>query len=187
MACYHYSRALKEIGLDSEMVFIRLVSAIEALSQDVALARSDDLLEQQNIDDLIAGSKLSLEGKKELHAIFNVRKSRKKFIRFVEQHCTGFFRGGNFKARHTKIKKADLSKVLNAVYTARSKYLHAGEPMFLNTPIRGGAEWDTDPGFEMIIDNRILTASQTLPYGWFFEGLVRQCLINYLKKNLSGA
>src|ERR1700687_4260406 len=34
LACHHYARAIKEVGVDSEMVFIRLVSAIEDLSQN---------------------------------------------------------------------------------------------------------------------------------------------------------
>lgn len=33
LACHHYARALKEVGVDPEMVFIRLVSAIETLSK----------------------------------------------------------------------------------------------------------------------------------------------------------
>jgi len=60
----------------------------------------------------------------------DVRKSRKKFIRFIERHCEGFFDEALPAPNHTKIAKADLPKVLNAIYTARSKYLHAGEPMF---------------------------------------------------------
>jgi len=180
LACHHYARAIKEVGIDPEMVFIRLVSAVETLSADTQLSRKDDVLEQHDVADLIAGSKLPAENKKELQAIFDVRKSRKKFIRFVEEHCTGFFKGGNFKARHTKIKRANLPKILDAIYKARSKYLHAGEPMFLSTPIRGGEKWDTDPTLGMVADNRSFPAFQKLPYGYFFEGLVRQCLLNYL-------
>ncbi|SRR5216684_2576782 len=185
LACHHYARAVKEVGVDSEMVFIRLVSAIEALSKDTQLTRKDDVLEQNGVADLIARSTLPAENKNELQNIFDVRKSRKKFIRFVEQHCSGFFKGGNVKARHTKIRKANLAKILDAIYKARSKYLHAGEPMFLSMPMKGGEKWDTDPMFEMIIGNRSFPASQKLPYAYFFEGLVRQCLLNYLKTNSS--
>jgi gamma-glutamylcyclotransferase len=35
----------------------------------------------------------------------------------------------------------------------------------------------------MIVDNRSFTAGQKVPYTYFFEGLVRQCLLNYLKGN----
>jgi gamma-glutamylcyclotransferase (GGCT)/AIG2-like uncharacterized protein YtfP len=66
---------------------------------------------------------------------------------------------------------------------ARSKYLHAGEPMFLSQPFKAGEKWDTDPTSGMIADNRSFAADQKLPYGFFFEGLVRQCLLNFLRRN----
>jgi cation transport regulator ChaC len=68
---------------------------------------------------------------------------------------------------------------------ARSKYLHAGAPMFLSQPIKGGEKWDIDPTAGMIADNRSFTPAQKLPYAYFFEGLVRHCLVNYLKANSS--
>lgn len=187
LACHHYARAVKEVGVDSEMVFIRLVSAIEVLSKNVRLDRNDDALEEQEIANLLARSNLSSEHKKELQESFNNRKSRKKFTHFVEQYSGGFFKGGNFKAKRLKIKRAGLGEVLKTIYTARSKYLHAGEPMFLSKPIKGGEKWDIDPTAGMIADNRLFTStsSQKLPYAYFFEGLVRHCLLNYLKANLS--
>jgi gamma-glutamylcyclotransferase len=185
LACHHYARSVKEIGVDSEMVFIRLVSAVEALSKDMPLTQKDDALEEEGVKSLIAQSGLSKELKSELKSVFDVRKSRKRFIRFVESHCSGFFKGGNVKARHTKIRRADLSEILDVIYKARSRYLHAGEPMFLSKPIKGGEKWDTDPIFEMIVDNRKFPASQKLPYTYFFEGLVHRCLLSYLKANAS--
>ncbi|MBZ5657787.1 MAG: hypothetical protein LAO56_21195 [Acidobacteriia bacterium] len=185
LACHHYARAVKEVGVDAEMVFIRLVSAIETLSADLPLDQKDDKLEKQGVTDLIEKSTLPKELKSELKTVFDVRKSRKKFVRFIEQHSSGFFKGGNFKAKHLKIKRANLGKVLSVIYTARSKYLHAGEPMFLSQPIKGGEKWDTDPTSGMIVDNRSFSPSQKLPYAYFFEGLVRQCLLNYLRANSS--
>ena len=55
--------------------------------------------------------------------------------------------------------------------------------MFLSQPFKGGDNWDADPTFEMIADNRAFSAGQKLPYSWFFEGAVRQCLLNYLNGN----
>jgi gamma-glutamylcyclotransferase (GGCT)/AIG2-like uncharacterized protein YtfP len=183
LACHHYARAAREVGVDPEMVFIRLVSSIEALSEEVTLSRNDDTLEEQKVRRLIDESDLVREHKAELKNIFNVRKSRKKFVRFVEQNSSGFFKGGNFKAKHLKIKRSALADVLDVIYAARSKYLHAGEPMFLSQPFKAGGKWDTDPTSGMIADNRSFTADQKLPYGFFFEGLVRHCLLNYLRKN----
>jgi len=149
------------------------------------LEGKDDKLEQQGVTDLIEQSRLPKDLKNELKTVFDVRKSRKKFVRFIETHSSGFFKGGNFKAKHLKIKRAKLGKVLNVIYTARSKYLHAGGPMFLSQPIKGGEKWDTDPTSGMIVDNRSFALSQKLPYTYFFEGLVRQCLVNYLGANSS--
>ena len=83
-----------------------------------------------------------------------------------------------------KIKKGDLPKVLTAIYNARSAYLHAAEPMYLSIPIKGGERWDADPTLGMTIDNREFSADQKLPYAYFFDGLVRHCLLNYLKANM---
>jgi len=185
LACHHYARAVKEVGVDPEMVFIRLVSAIETLSTNMPLDHKDDKLEKHGVTDLIEQSTLPKELKSELKTVFDVRKSRKKFVLFIEKHSSGFFKGGNFKAKHLKIKRANLGKVLDVIYIARSKYLHAGEPMFLSQPIKGGEKWDIDPTAGMIIDNRSFTPSQKLPYAYFFEGLVRQCLLNYLRANSS--
>jgi hypothetical protein len=78
LACHHYARALKEIGVDSEMAFIRLVSAIEALSKDHPLTHADDALEEQGVSDLIAQSGLSKEFRSELKSVFDVRKITKE-------------------------------------------------------------------------------------------------------------
>jgi hypothetical protein len=185
LACHHYARAVKEVGVDAEMVFIRLVSAIETLSTNMPLDHKDDMLEKRGVTDLIQQSTLPRELKNELKTVFDLRKSRKKFVRFIEKHSSGFFKGGNFKAKHLKIKRANLCKVLDVVYIARSKYLHAGEPMFLSQPTKGGEKWDIDPTAGMIADNRSFAPAQKLPYAYFFEGLVRQCLLNYLKANSS--
>jgi hypothetical protein len=185
LACHHYARAVREVGVDPELVFIRLVSAIEALCGHMTLDREDDKLDEQEIGKLIESSSLSPEQKTELKTAFDARKSGKKFIRFIEHHSRGFFKGGNFKAKRLKIKRADLGKVLRITYNARSKYLHAGEPMFLSTPIKGGEKWDTDPIMGMWVDSRRFDAAQKLPYTHFFEGLVRHCLLNYLNANSS--
>jgi hypothetical protein len=184
LACQHYSRGIKEVGVDPEMVYIRLVSAIESLSKETALTRKDDILEAARVASVIHDSGLSAEEKQELRNIFEVRKSRKRFIAFVMEHCAGFFKGGNYRARHLKVRKGNLPKILDTIYKARSNYLHSGEPMFLSG-ITTRQKWDLDPTAEMIVDNRRLSASAKLPYAHFFEGLVRHCLLNYLRANVS--
>ena len=185
LACYHYSRALKEIGIDSEMIFVRLVSSIEALSEFIKLNDKDDLFEGKKFEDIIKNDVLSNEENIELKKIFDVRKAGKKFIRFIEQYSMGFFKGGKYRAIHTKIKKSDLPNILKTIYDARSSYLHNGEPMYLSQPNRNSYKWrwDTDPSLGMIIDNRKMTTSKKLPYTYWFEELVRHCLLSFLKKS----
>lgn len=183
LACYHYAKALKEIGIDSEMVFVKLVSSIEALSEFIELDENDDLLKGKKFEDIVNANVLSVDEKDELKRVFDVRKSRKKFIRFIERHSKGFFKGGRYRAIHAKIKKANLPKILDAIYSARSSYLHSGEPMHLSQPTIDSYRWrwDTDPTLGMIIDNRRISASKKLPYTYFFDSLVRHCLLQFLK------
>lgn len=174
--------ALKEFGVNEEMVFIRLVSAIEALSRWVELKKDDDLFWGKDFQDIVKTEQLSHEERSELKKLFEVRKSKLKFKRFIEQYSKGFFKGGNYKAPHTRIKKKDLSKTLSTIYDSRSDYLHRGETMYLSQPMRGGEKWDTDPTFGMIIDNRRFPAIKKLPYGSFFQRLVRHCLLEFIKE-----
>lgn len=177
---YNYARGLREFGIDEEMVFIRLVSAIEAFTKWVKLKRDDDLVSGIEFDDIMRGEVLSESEKNELNNIFNVRKAKTKFKKFIESYSKGFFTGGNLKAAHTRIKKADLPNALNAIYDSRSGYLHRGETMYLSQPMRGGQKWDTDPTVGMIIDNRQFSGNTKLPYGSFFQRLVRHCIMQFV-------
>lgn len=189
LACYHYARALKEVGIDSEMVFIRLVSAIETLSKEYKLSKVDNPLNGEKFHNLFDISSLSREHLKQIKEILNiskkdiiqVEKSKRKFVKFIEDFSKGALKGGNWKAKHVKITRENLSKVLTAIYDARSNYLHNGEPMYLSQFMHGAGKWDTDPSLGMIIDNREFPVSQKLPYTYWFENVVRSCLLNYLK------
>jgi len=185
LACYHYAKALKEVGLDSEMVFIRLVSAIEALSRFIELKPKDDPLKEKDFESLIRKDiKLSKEERDGLKKIFKNRNSKKKFIKFIKKYSKGSFSSRSYKGLNLlKIKKSDLPKVLGAIYDARSAYLHNGEPMYLSRPMSGYEKYDTDPSFGMIIDKRTISGKKKLPYTYFFENIVRKCLLNFLKDN----
>jgi hypothetical protein len=181
LACFHYARALREFGVDDEMVFIRLVSAVEAVLEWTSLDKRDDLFNGKSFEEIVKPDLLSKPEEAELRSIFDNRKTQRKFIRFIEQYSNGFFKGGNFKAPHTRVKKADLSKTLEAIYRSRSDYLHNGEAMFLSSHMRGGEKWDTGIEVEMILDNRRFTRRKKLPYSSFFQRLVRYCLMAFIK------
>ena len=180
-----YLKALRQVGLDTEMVFIRLVSAVEILSSKYTkIESSADTFQGKKLSEVLDTSKLKESEKNELEDIFAVRKSRLKFISFIEKYCTGFFKGGQSKAEHCKIRKNKLRPVLSSIYNARSSYLHRGESMYLSSFLRmkEARKWDTDPGGDMIIGNKLFSASEKLPYPHFFESLARQCFLNFLKE-----
>jgi len=181
LACFHYARSLKEIGIDSEMVFIRLVSAIEILSESYKLSEQDNPLDGKVFSNLFDVSRLSEKQNNQLKEILGVgdegkiqiRKSQRKFIRFINDFSRGCLRGGNHKAKHLKITRKKLPNVLNVIYKARSKYLHVGKPMYLSQFMHEATKWDTDPSLGMVVDNRKFLSSEKLPYTFWFENLVR--------------
>lgn len=174
-AATNYNLALREIGIDHEMVFVRLVSAIEAFSSDFVLRPKNNPLKSEDINNLL--KTVNKETKGEILAALETRKSRLKFTRFLEQYSSGYFKGGNYKAKHTKITKPQLETLSKAVYSARSKYLHSGERMYLSQAFPG-MKFDTDPSVGMTIGMREFKEKDKLPNIEFFEGLVRHCILN---------
>jgi len=189
LACWHYARALREIGVDSEMLFIRLVSAIEILSEDLNLPQDQNPLNGVAFDSVVRKGDMSAAQLKQLREILGVtkdgqiqiQKSKKKFVSFVNKYSTGCLTGGNWKAGHLRIKRKDVPKYVGRIYDARSAYLHSGEPMYLSQFMRSPGHWDIDPSLGMIVDNKKFSDKKKLPYTYWFENLVRCCLLNYLK------
>ncbi|RJP28451.1 MAG: hypothetical protein C4527_12055 [Candidatus Omnitrophota bacterium] len=187
LACYHYARSLKEVGIDSEMLFIRLVSSIETLSESFPLNKKDNPLEGEIFSQLFNECDLSDAQRKQLKQILNVSrerikiyKSKQRFVKFIEKYSKGYLRGGNWKAKQLKIARKDIPKELSKIYDARSSYLHKGEPMYLSQFMRNPRNWDKDPSLGMIVDNKRFSAKEKLPYSYWFEDIVRFCLLKYL-------
>jgi hypothetical protein len=179
LAANHYARALKEIGIDEEMVFIRLVSSIEALSNTCAvLAIEEDPLAALDVD----GCDLSKSQKTQLKNLLAARKARAKFIKFIGEYSEYNSRGPVSESL-TRIGTKDLRKRLQAIYDARSDYLHYGLPMYLSRPIAAFPDWDMEPSLGQITDRRLLPESKKLPNVWWFDGIVRTCLLRFLEKH----
>lgn len=178
-AASNYNLALREIGIDHEMVFVRLVSAIEAFSTDFVLNTKDDPLSSQSVHEILEN--FSGEIRSELELSLQARKSRLKFTRFLETYSKGYFKGGNHSAKHTKIKKAQLGQVSKTIYAARSKYLHSGERMYLSQAF-AGTKYDTDPSSAMYMGGRKFLGKDKLPNIEFFEGLVRHCILQKINE-----
>ncbi|OGL95753.1 hypothetical protein A2348_03960 [Candidatus Uhrbacteria bacterium RIFOXYB12_FULL_58_10] len=189
----HYARALREIGVDTEMVFIRLVSSIEALSGDFAIPTEQNPLHGANyaiFDDV----ELSDRQRKQLREMLKVDKtgsitvdkSKKKFLGFLDTYSVGCLRGGNRKAKHCKIYRKDVPKYLRSIYDARSCYLHDGLSMYISEQYAAAYNWDVDPGLGMTIDNHQFSGSSKLPHPSWFENMVRHALMKYMNALASG-
>jgi len=193
LCCYNYSKALKEIGVDREMVFIRLVSSIEILSEDFNLSEKDNPLNNKNFKDIILNKlDLTILQEEQFWELLNVnkeglikiKKTSKKFIQFIKEYSKGALKGGNYKGK--KITKINLIKTLRKIYCARSKYLHSGYSMYLSNFMRGFEKYDMDPSLGTTADNRRLKAKNNkMPYESWFENIVRCCLLNYVKRQVS--
>jgi hypothetical protein len=182
LAVNHYARALREIGVDQEMVFIRLVSSIETLSTtSVALAKTKDALADVDIDSLFRDD-LSSDIRREVKSVIDARKARAKYVKFIEDYSGN---GSTLPDSGTlvKIGVKDLRKRLQAIYDARSDYLHSGIPMYLSRPSAAFPAWDMEPSLGQIIDRRFFPESKKLPNAWWFDGIVRNCLLRFLDKH----
>jgi len=182
-ACYWYSEAIKEIGSDHQMFFIKMVSAIESLLNYIQIA-SDGL--EKKIIRITENHDFTVDEISQIHNWLNVRRVRYKFKIFLKRYSYGFFRGGNRKAKHCYILKRDLGKYANRIYDARSKYLHRGEPMYISfdTKMVEAKYWDLDPTKGMLIDRRKISESKKLPRVRWFERLVNHCLLNFFDEQL---
>lgn len=177
LAANHYARALREIGVDEEMVFVRLVAAIETAARGQSI--SNDPLLNKRAEDLFCLDKLSSPQIKELRSLLENRRAKAKFMTFLETFSSGFFEGMPEKPAHTQVTPQTLSTVAGAIYDARSAYLHNGYPMYLSHYMPAFPDWHMDPSVGMTWQDRSYREDQKLPRVDFFHRLVRHCLLSY--------
>ena len=180
----HFARALREIGVDEEMVFVRLVSAIETAALDQPVIA--DELSKKTPGELFRTEDLTALQIQELKKLLRTRKAKARFIAFLEQFSSGFFEGMPEKPPHTQVTPTTLASVAGAIYDARSDYLHNGYPMYLSQFAPAFPEWHMDPSVGMVWQNRSYAADQKLPRADFFHRLVRHCLLSYFKSLVPG-
>ncbi len=179
IAANHYARALREIGIDEEMVFIRLVSAIERVASEQPIP--DDPLNSRRIEEFVRVDTLTGAQVDELRAMLQTRRTKSRFIAFLVEHSTGFFDSEPREPTHTQVTPENLVAVAAAVYKARSAYLHNGDPMYFSRMTQF-PDWHMDPSFGMIEQDRSYTVEQKLPRADFFHRLVRHCLLMRIRK-----
>lgn len=174
ISCYQYWLALNAIGIDHHLVFMRLVSAIETLSKDMKLSKEEDVLKEIKDDLIEKVSELELSNEQmfEFKNLFEHRKIKAKFIKFITNHSSEFPFSKDSESNKAKIPEKNLEETLDAIYKKRSKFLHEGQPIgYTESNVPENYEWDKAP-------------YHAVPYTYWFEGLVRHCLLNYLDEEL---
>ncbi|MEP7167710.1 MAG: hypothetical protein ABI758_07100, partial [Candidatus Woesebacteria bacterium] len=175
---YWYSEAIKEIGVDHQLFYIKMVSAVEALSKLTPIP--PDGLELK-LNELMANNFTS-EEQENIKSWLENRKIGKRFRQFLEQYSQGFFEPIPEIASHCYIPEADLDKYAKRIYSARSKYLHEGRPMYLSFDMTAdeARNWDIDPTLGELTDRREIPGNEKLPRTRWFERTVNYCLKNFL-------
>jgi len=139
-------------------------------------------------------------------------KNRLKFTKFIKKYAVGFpytkpHEEADFDAENRLyVTQENLEEVLKLIYSARSKYLHEGDPMYLSEPIvnelaKKDINWDFDGLVGGNIDNRSFGFTNTenlsnaitnkkfllakLPYECLFERLVRYYLLKWFQAQVN--
>lgn len=181
-----YALALKEIGVRDDQAFIHLVSSVEILAKDIRLDASADPLAEwvERLEEALSDA--PEEAKSELANLINLRKSQLKVLAFLNEYMGELLppapAGGHDGC---KIYREDLPNTVKRIYKARSKFLHEGTSMYMSMPRIILVDCDYDVSQGQSIDNRQFEPNDKLPGVFFFENLVRQCLLNYLERQVA--
>ncbi len=178
-AVHWYSVAIKEVGVDHELFFIKMVSSIEALL-DISKAESDDL--EKKLMRFKDRELFSPDEWSQVKKWLQNRRIRKRFTDFLEKYSNGFSGEIPKEASHCFIPKNKVSAYAKRIYDARSAYLHTGKPMFLSMDMRGDdtKKWDLDPAMGMSVDRIKISETEKLPRTRWFERIVNYSLKSFI-------
>jgi len=176
---YWYSEAIKEVGVNHQLFFIKMVSSVEALLTS-GNYRKDNL--HKKIENLANKDIFLKNEKNELYNWLNNRAINKRFKQFIKKYSVGFFKGGKRKAEHCYIRKNELDTYLKRIYSARSKYLHEGIPMYLSMDLNDKSTicWDVDPTQGQMIDRNKIDGKTKLPRTRWFERIVNYSIKKFI-------
>jgi hypothetical protein len=169
VAAGHYARAVRLVGVDEEMVFVRLVSAVEKIMG----SHAEDALSQK----VLAQQCFTEDEKRELKTTFQARRSTARFVAFLLKYSAGFFDGEAKEPVHTQVTPENLEMVARAIYRARSAYLHSGDPMYLSPVSHVFPGWHMGASVGQTLQDRSFSQEQKLPCADFFHRLVRHCIL----------
>lgn len=174
-----YHQALKNLGVDHDISYLKLVVAIEgiAVTEKPRSRFSEDFPE---CFELIKKEKKRLE---QISTAWATRGSFKSVVTFLEKYLLPT----HPEYRETKHMTATgvapiiLINTLERIYKARSKYVHEGLPVEISR--MGFADSPYQPSLGGIIDKRRLSGEEMLPMISYFEEMVHKTLLAYVEIN----
>lgn len=209
-ACKFYLSALQEVGLNMYnysydgdgdhgriMVYLKLVSSIEVLLPPSDKVKQKKELQGELFNDMRALLENSYHNPQlessdyaeRLEKFDDIKKQYEENLKEIEQGIARSFKNfiKKFKDNYEYLKplkhknivsvyvsKKTLESVLHKIYDARSRYLHDAIPPILSVIQYGNnVDWHMHP----YVDSQKIY----LPYEWWFEALVRHCLLEYFK------
>ncbi|MDO8468185.1 MAG: hypothetical protein Q7S29_00300 [Candidatus Peribacter sp.] len=171
-AIYNYADAIRWIGFDEKITYLKLIIAVEILAGDDEEIHDELNLELQNNK-----SRIPEELAKEVSEFQKQRRIKKSFIQFIMDHKTDFL--GSRKKTDMYVTDENIDKYLAAIYNSRSNYIHEGRPMTISS--LSHYDWDVSPG-KTIRGTLETGENEQIPTAVFFESLVRHCLLQYIEK-----
>lgn len=178
-ACDWYAEAIKEIGLEKQLFYAKMVFCIEALLKFVELP-SDSI--EQKMKKLLAENFFIDDEKQQINNWIENRRIGKKFKIFLQTYSKGFFDDERTDPAHCCVKEHELNMYAGIIYSARSNYLHTGKPLYISDDygMEEAKTWDLCPSGEIMIDRRKISGNDKLPRIRWFERITNYCLKNFI-------
>jgi len=179
-AFYWYNSAIKEIGVDHQLFYIKMTSSIEALLKFIMI-KNDGL--EGKLKNLITKKNFTEDESQAINNWLKNRKIGQRFTIFIKTYSDGFWKDGVKEANHCYISKKELNTYTKRIYNARSSYLHEGKPMYISGDIISdfAKEWDLDGNAGMMVDRKIFSEKEKLPRTRWFERITNYCIKNFIK------
>ena len=178
---FWYSEAVKEIGQNYELFYIKMVSCIEAL---LGNEKFPDELDKK-MREILKDGKFNKNEMTQVCSWLKHRNLKKRFVNFLSKYSEGFPVESENSGIH--IQRCEYECYFKRIYDARSGYLHAGEPMYLSANYTGeiGQKWDLDGSQGKNVDRKYFDYKKQLPRVRWFERIVNYCLKKYVDEKTS--
>ena len=176
-----YHEALKNIGIDHDISYLKLVVAIEGIA---TIEKNDRPSFEEDFPECFKSLQKSKEKLSEISKMWENRGSIKSVTAFFNKYLLQ----GNLEfAQTTYVDKVGqqqvipFKKTVGRIYDARSKYVHEGLQMFISKNSSGSSPYESILGG--VQDRKKISVDEMLPLISYFDNIVNTSLIAYVEKN----